>query len=115
MEAGSGQGAGEDRVGAPGAGGHHAVPGSGRRTHLLVALLLAALTVASFVVAGRSHLPYRALAPLILTLAAVQAALQVLFYMHIRRNDKAVTLFFLAAAVLAVFIAWVVWYLLVIH
>jgi len=91
------------------------VPGSGSRTHLLVAVLLGALTVAAFAAAGPGRVPYRALAPLVLALAAVQATLQVLFYMHLRRYDRWITLFFIAAAVLAVFIAWVVWYLLVIH
>lgn len=88
------------------------VPGSGARTHLLVALLLGLLTAAAFAAAGARRLPYRALAPLLLSLAGIQATLQVLFYMHLRRNDRLVTLFFTAAAVLAVFIAWVVWYLL---
>ena len=82
-------------------------------SHAAVAALLAILTVAAFLATARSGLGYRALAPL--ALAAVQVTLQVVFYMHLRRADRMITLFFVAASVLAVFIAWIVWYLLVVR
>lgn len=92
-----------------------AVPGASMASHAAVAVLLALLTIAAFVATARSGLGYRALAPLVLSLAAVQVTLQVLFYMHLRRADRMITVFFVAAGVLAVFIAWVVWYLLVLR
>ncbi len=104
-------------AGASGAGARQgsAVPGAGRGSHLAVAGVLALLTIAAFTLTARGGLGYRALAPVVLAMAGVQAVVQVLFSMHLRQNDRLITLFFVAAGVLGVFIAWIVWYLLVLR
>lgn len=87
----------------------------GARTHLLVALTLALLTLLAFWVAGDRLLPTAVLLPVIGALAIVQIALQGLFYMHLRWDRRLFGLVFAAAALLGAFIAWAAWYLLASH
>ncbi len=87
----------------------------GARTHLLVALTLALLTLLAFWVAGARLVPTAVLFPMIGALAVVQIALQALFYMHLRWDRRLFGLVFTAAALLGAFIAWAAWYLLASH
>ena len=118
-DAGPPQSAGVPEQGSRGLGETGSGVGGGRRsgarTHLLVALTLALLTMVAFWVAGDRLLPTAALLPVIGALAVVQIALQGLFYMHLRWDRRLFGLVFTAAALLGAFIAWAAWYLLASH
>jgi len=87
----------------------------GIRTHVLVAIALAILTVMAFGAVGGRLLPTAVLVPVIAALAVAQIALQALFYMHLRWDRRFFALVFVAAVAGAAFIAWSAWYLLLVH
>lgn len=75
------------------------------RTHLLVALVLAALTLFAFVAAGERLIGTRALVPILLAMALLQILLQALYYMRLRFSPRLWAGFFAAGVVLACLVA----------
>jgi heme/copper-type cytochrome/quinol oxidase subunit 4 len=71
------------------------------RTHLVVALVLAVLTLFAFLAAGERWISTGTLVPILLALAFVQIALQALYYMRLRVSSRLFAGFFAAGIVLA--------------
>ncbi len=74
------------------------------RVHLLVAILLAALTIVAFVSVGGHLLPVGWLIPLLLVLAAAQVCMQLLYYMRLKWDRRIFALLFGGGVALAVLI-----------
>ena len=88
--------------------GTHEMPHVPARTHLLVALVLAVLTGFAFLAVGYHWIPLSALVPILLVLALVQVAFQLLYYMRLRVSRRLFAVFFVSGLLLAVLIAVIV-------
>ena len=85
-------------------GSEHTAPDVGR-LHVLVAIVLAILSIFAFLAVGHHLMPVRVLVPILLVMAMAQIALQLLYYMRLRFSRLLFAVFFVCGALLGILIA----------